>query len=109
VDASLNDGKRLYNLCPTWRHQNGNDFFSYADNFLMFQWKVSTLLRFFTKLHSHFSEKNLIEVLENCRAESGQAARFAVLIPTYLAKAVELPPELITNADNAPLPLLSTK
>jgi hypothetical protein len=43
------------------------------------------------------------------RAESAQAARFAVLIPTYLAKAAKLPPEFITKTDNVLLPLLTSK
>jgi hypothetical protein len=42
-------------------------------------------------------------------AESAQAARFAVLVPTYLAKAAKLPPEFIASADNALLPLLTSK
>lgn len=41
--------------------------------------------------------------------ESVQAARFAVLIPTYLAKAARLPSEFIASADNVLLPLLPSK
>lgn len=42
-------------------------------------------------------------------AEKPQAARFAVLIANYLAKAAKLPPEFGTSADNTLLSLVSVK
>lgn len=42
-------------------------------------------------------------------AETPQGARFAVLIPTYLAKAAKLPPEFVKIADQMLLPLLTVK
>lgn len=42
-------------------------------------------------------------------AESPQAARFAVLIPTYLCRAAKLPPEFAKVADEILLPLLPIK
>jgi hypothetical protein len=40
-------------------------------------------------------------------SESPQGARFALLIPTYLARATKLPPEFATGADEILLPLIS--
>lgn len=42
-------------------------------------------------------------------SESPQGARFALLIPTYLGKAVKLPPEFIKAADDTLLPMIPTK
>ena len=41
--------------------------------------------------------------------ESSQGARFALLIPTYLARAAKLPPEFGKTADDILLPLISVK
>jgi hypothetical protein len=41
--------------------------------------------------------------------ESPQAAKFALLVPTYLAKATKLPPEFISKADEMLLPLMPAK
>ena len=42
-------------------------------------------------------------------AESPQGARFALLIPSYLGRAANLPPEFIKMADDYIIPLIPTK